>query len=53
LRDFTAAVLIEVCSDEPPLQPLTGATLHFATANNEDGVCVDVSARDVNTIRLF
>jgi len=53
LRDFTAAVLTEVCSDvtvEPPLQPLTGETLHFATTNNEDG---DVSARDANTTRLF
>ena len=47
LRDFTAAVLTEVCSDvrvEPPLQPLTGETLRFATANREGEVRVDVSA---------
>jgi len=47
LRDFTAAVLIEVCGSvrvEPPLQPLTGETLRFATANRQDEACVDVAA---------
>ena len=36
LRDFTAKVMTEVCHDmclEPPLQPLTGETLRYATAN--------------------
>ena len=40
-------MLTEVCSDvrvEPPLQPLTGETLRFATANREDEAHVDVSA---------
>ena len=47
LRDFIAAVLTEVCGDvrvEPPLQPLTGETLRFATANREDEAHVDVAA---------
>jgi len=47
LRDFTATVLAEVCRDvrvEPPLQPLTGETLRFATANREDEARVDVCA---------
>ena len=47
LRDFTASILTEVCADvrvEPPLQPLTGEHLAFATANVEDGAHVDVSA---------
>jgi len=48
-----------VCSDvrvEPPLQPLTGETLRFATANQEDESHVDVFAAgfwDVNTRRHF
>ena len=49
LRDFTAAVLTEVYSGvrvKPPLQSLTGETLRSATANNEDGACVDVSASE-------
>ena len=29
---------------EPLMQPLTGETLHFATANNEDGAHVNVFA---------
>jgi len=36
-----------VCGDvrvEPPLQPLTGKTLRFATANREDEAHVDVAA---------
>ena len=40
LRDFTAAILSEVCTDvcvEPPLQSLSGETLTYATANREDG----------------
>ena len=40
LRDFTAETLSEVCTDvciEPSLQPLSGETLDYATANVEDG----------------
>ena len=47
LRDFTAKVLSEVCTDvctEPPLQPLSGETLTYATANVEDGARLDISA---------
>ena len=47
LRDFTAGVLSEVCTDvctEPPLQPLSGETLTYATANVEDGARLDISA---------
>ena len=47
LQNFTASILTEVCTDvrvEPPLQPLTGEHLAFATANVEDGARVDVSA---------
>ena len=48
LRDFTAEILSEVCSDvctEPPLQPLSGETLTYATANVEDaGARLDISA---------
>ena len=60
LRDFIAAVLTEVCSDvrvEPFLQPLSGETLRFATANREDEARVDVYAPGfwggINTRRLF
>ena len=48
LRDFTAETLSqEVCTDvcvEPSLQPLTGETFDYATANLEDGARVDVCA---------
>ena len=47
LRDFTAETLSEVCTDvciEPSLQPLSGETLDYATANVEDGARVDVCA---------
>ena len=47
LRDFTAAILSEVCTDvcvEPSLQSLSGETLTYATANREDGARLDVSA---------
>ena len=39
LRDFTATALSEVCNDvaiEPVLQPLSGESFHYATANVED-----------------
>ena len=48
LRDFTAKVMTEVCHDvclEPTLQPLTGETLRYATANTEDGAHLDISAQ--------
>ena len=47
LHDFTAELLSEVCADvctEPPLQLLSGETLTYATANVEDGACLDISA---------
>ena len=46
LRDFTAKAMSEVCHNvqvEPPLQPVTGETLTYATANTEDGACLDIS----------
>ena len=48
IRDITADLLTEVChsvSIEPTLQPLTGEQLQHRTANVEDGVCADISAR--------
>ena len=47
LRDFIAEILSEVCADvctEPPLQPLSGETLTYTTANVEDGTRLDISA---------
>jgi len=49
IRDLTASLLSEVCSDvvvEPALQPVEGELLQFATANEEDGARLDVVARD-------
>ena len=46
LRDFTTAALSEVCHDEaiePALQPLSGESFHYATANVEDEARLDVS----------
>ena len=46
LRDITAALLSEVCSNvrtEPPLQPLSGEQFHYRSANVEDGARLDVS----------
>ena len=48
LRDFTANVMMEVCHNvclEPPLRPLTGEALTYATANTEDGARLDISAQ--------
>ena len=53
LCDFTASLLSEVCfnvSVEPQLQPLTGEIIPFASANIEDGACLDVTRV---TIRRF
>ena len=49
LRDFTAEILSEICTDVSrdvctELQPLSGETLVYATANVEDGVHLDISA---------
>ena len=49
IRDLTASLLSEVCSDvgvELALQPVEGEPLQFATANGEDGAHLDVVARD-------
>ncbi|KAL5467464.1 hypothetical protein EMCRGX_G031690 [Ephydatia muelleri] len=45
LRDFTANLLSEICSNvciEPPLQALTGELLSHDTSTSEDGACLDV-----------
>ena len=50
LRDFTANLLTEVCSNvciEPPLQTLTGELLSHETSNSEDGARLDVSTQGV------
>jgi len=50
IRDITASLLSEVCSDvgvEPALQPLDHEPLQYATTNREDGACLDVVARDL------
>ena len=47
IRDLTANLLTEVCHDvcvEPTLQPITGETFSYATANSEDGARLDVAA---------
>ena len=46
--DLIASLLSEVSCDvgvEPALQPLDHEPLHYATANREDGACLDVVAR--------
>ena len=48
LRDFTAAALSKVYHDvaiEPVLQPLSGESFHYATANVEDEARLDVSVQ--------
>ena len=48
LKDFTAAALSEVCHDvaiEPVLQPLSGESFHYATANVEVEARLDVSVQ--------
>ena len=50
LRDLTASLLDEVCTDvcvEPPLAPLTGESFHYLTANRSDEARLDISARGV------
>ena len=48
IRDFTANLISEVCHDvcvEPPLQPLSGEHLTYATANRDDSARLDIKAR--------
>ena len=51
LHDFTGSLLLEVCfnvctyvSVKPQLQHLTGESFPLASANVEDGACLDVAA---------
>ena len=49
IRDLTASLLSEVCSDvrtEPPLQPLSGEVMHGRTSNIQPEVHLGISARD-------
>ena len=53
LRDFTANLLTEVCSNvciEPSLQSLTGELLSHETSNSQDGGHLDVSAQGFGVI---
>jgi hypothetical protein len=50
LSDITADLLSEVCTDvlvEPPLEELTGETMHYRSANVSDEARLDISARSV------
>ena len=50
IRDITATLLTEVCHDvcvEPDLQPVTPNQLDGATANQQDGARLDISANGV------
>ena len=45
IRDITATLLTEVCHNvatEPPLQPLSGETLNYRTANRDNGARLDI-----------
>ena len=48
LRDFTAKVMTEVCHDvciEPPLQPISGEALSYATPTKDDEARLDIRAQ--------
>ena len=48
LRDFTAKVMTEVCHDvciEPPLQPISGEALSYATSTKDDEARLDIRAQ--------
>ena len=48
LRDFTANLLTEVCTNvciEPPLQALTGELLSHDSSNSKEGARLEVSAQ--------
>ena len=47
MRDLTANLLSEVCNNvvtEPHLQPLSGETLQYKTANRDDNARLDIAA---------
>ena len=47
MRDLTANLLSEVCNNvviEPHLQPLSGETLQYKTANRDDNTRLDIAA---------
>ena len=47
IRNFTATLLTEICTDvcvEPELQPLSGESLAYKTANTNDGARLDIAA---------
>lgn len=49
------AYKINYCTEvtiEPPLQPITGELLEFASSYVDDGACVDISARGLYGGRL-
>ncbi len=48
IRDLTAKLMTEICHDvcvEPPLQPLSGEHLPYATANRDENARLDIKAR--------
>ena len=48
VRDMTASLLTELChnvSTEPPLQPLSGESFHFRSANTDDNAHLDIRCR--------
>ena len=48
VRDITASLLTEVCSNEatePHLQPLSGEAFRLASANTDDGARLNIRAR--------
>ena len=47
IRNLTASLMSEVCHNvqiEPQLHPLSGETLHYRSAIQDDGVRVDIRA---------
>ena len=47
MRDLTANLLSKVCNNvviEPHLQPLSGETLQYKTANRDDSARLDIAA---------
>ena len=48
VRDMTASLLTEVCHNvatEPPLQPLSGESFNFRSANTDDNAHLDIRCR--------
>ena len=51
MRDLTANLLSEVCNNvvtEPHLQPLSGETLQYKTANRDDNARLDIAANGLS-----